>query len=86
MWTIQQTLARCSYVSKETVKAGIDLKSKKIMPIHWGTFKLAMHPWNEPAIEVYNESKKKNIDILIPENWEEIKLDFATKRLIFWWK
>ena len=56
------------------------------MPIHWGTFKLAMHPWNEPAIEVYNESKKKNIDILIPKIGREIKLDFATKRLIFWWK
>ena len=44
---------------KETVKAGIDLKSKIIMPIHWGAFKLAMHSWNEPAIEVYNEAKEK---------------------------
>ena len=71
---------------EETVKAGLDLKSKKIIPIHWGAFKLAMHSWNEPAIEVYNESKRKNIDILIPKIGEEIRIDSVSKEVNFWWK
>ena len=71
---------------KETVKAGLDLKSKKIIPIHWGAFKLAMHPWNEPAIEVYNESKRKNIDILIPKIGKAIQVDSVSKEVDFWWK
>ena len=71
---------------KETVKAGMDLKSKKIIPIHWGAFKLAMHSWNQPAIEVYNESLRKNMDILIPKIGEVIKVDSVSKEVNFWWK
>ena len=71
---------------KETVKAGMDLKSKKIIPIHWGAFKLAMHSWNQPAIEVYNESLRKNMDILIPKIGEVIKVDSVSKEVNFWRK
>ena len=71
---------------EETVKAGMDLKSKKIMPIHWGAFKLAMHSWNEPAIEVYNQSNRKNVDVLIPKIGEEIRVDSVSKEVNFWWK
>ena len=45
-----------------------------------------MHSWNEPAIEVYNETKRKNIDVLIPKIGEEIKLDSASKDIDLWWK
>ena len=71
---------------EETVKAGIDLKSKKIIPIHWGAFKLAMHPWNEPAIAVFNESQKKNINLQIPKIGEPIELDSTSSEMDFWWK
>ncbi len=70
---------------KETVKAGIDLKSKKIIPIHWGAFKLAMHPWNEPAIEVLKESKEKNIIVEIPKIGEPITVDSFDQEIDNWW-
>jgi L-ascorbate metabolism protein UlaG (beta-lactamase superfamily) len=34
---------------EQTVQAGIDLKAKAILPVHWGKFTLAYHPWNEPV-------------------------------------
>ena len=71
---------------QETVKAGIDLKSKKIIPIHWGAFKLALHSWNEPAIEVFNEAKRKNINLQIPKIGEAIKIDSVSRAFDFWWK
>ncbi len=33
---------------ENTVQAGVDLKTKVLMPVHWGKFKLALHPWREP--------------------------------------
>lgn len=70
---------------KETVKAGIDLNSKKIIPIHWGAFKLAMHPWNEPAIDVLNESKKRNLNVEIPKIGEPIIIDSLIRKIDYWW-
>lgn len=33
----------------EIPQAMADLKTKTFMPIHWGAFKLALHPWTEPV-------------------------------------
>jgi L-ascorbate metabolism protein UlaG (beta-lactamase superfamily) len=33
---------------EETAQAHLDLQGKVLHPIHWGTFNLALHPWNEP--------------------------------------
>lgn len=37
---------------EQTVQAAIDLKAKALLPVHWGKFKLGMHPWNEPINRV----------------------------------
>jgi L-ascorbate metabolism protein UlaG (beta-lactamase superfamily) len=70
----------------ETVQAGIDLKSKKIIPIHWGAFKLALHPWNEPAINVIKEAQLKNLKIEIPKIGAFIYKDTTQKDSIPWWE
>ena len=70
---------------EETVRAGKDLRAKKIIPIHWGAFKLAMHPWNEPVIRAVNAAKKENMKIEVPVIGESIVLDTLTKPLNVWW-
>lgn len=37
---------------EETVQAALDLKAKALMPVHWGKFRLGMHPWDEPVKRV----------------------------------
>lgn len=37
---------------EQTVQAAQELKAKKLMPVHWAKFSLAMHPWNEPIRQV----------------------------------
>jgi L-ascorbate metabolism protein UlaG (beta-lactamase superfamily) len=51
---------------ENAVQANIDLKGKLLMPIHWGTFSLALHPWTEPVERVIKEAKKKDVPLLIP--------------------
>ena len=71
---------------KQTIQAGIDLEATKIVPIHWGAFKLAMHSWNEPAIEVFKEAKKRNVRIEIPKIGEAIALHSNNLETNTWWE
>ena len=47
--------------------ANLALKGKLMMPIHWGTFNLALHDWYEPIERLLQLAKTKKIDLFIPE-------------------
>lgn len=57
---------------EESVKAGKILKSKIIMPIHWATFNLASHPWDDPVERFTKEADKQNIKYITPKIGETI--------------
>lgn len=44
---------------EETVQAAIDLKAKTLLPVHWGKFRLGMHPWNEPIQRILANVKER---------------------------
>ncbi|WP_231424556.1 MULTISPECIES: MBL fold metallo-hydrolase [Pedobacter] len=69
---------------EETVQAAIDLNAKVLMPVHWGKFSLAMHPWDDSIKRVINEADKKQMPVVTPQLGESIVLD--TKMPAFkWW-
>lgn len=47
--------------------AHLALKGKLMMPIHWGTFNLALHAWYEPIERLLQYAKDKKIELFIPE-------------------
>ena len=51
---------------EEVVQAARDLGAKKLMPVHWGKFSLALHPWNEPIKRVVAEAAKMQQHITTP--------------------
>ena len=48
------------------VQAHQDVNGKIMLPIHWGTFNLAFHPWKEPAERLLEAVKQKDIQLLLP--------------------
>ena len=69
---------------EEAVQAHIDLKGKLLFPIHWATFNLALHSWNEPAERLIFASEKENVSFVIPKPGEVVKSN--SKRVITkWW-
>jgi L-ascorbate metabolism protein UlaG (beta-lactamase superfamily) len=60
---------------EQTVLAGIDLKAKLIMPIHWAAFKLAFHTWTDPIERVTKKAKEMNMPIATPMIGEPILID-----------
>ena len=72
---------------EQTAQAGIDLKAKKIMPIHWGAFKLAVHPWTESVERMTKKSEELKMDYIIPKIGESNVLEsnqqYAQEK---WWR
>jgi L-ascorbate metabolism protein UlaG (beta-lactamase superfamily) len=69
---------------EETVQAAIDLRAKALLPVHWGKFKLSMHPWNEPIQRVLDKAKEFNMPVFTPRIGEPVIMgnDFENTD---WW-
>ncbi|MGL5042883.1 MAG: MBL fold metallo-hydrolase [Culicoidibacterales bacterium] len=73
---------------QQSYQAAKDLQTKVMLPIHWGSFTLAFHPWYESVEKVLQLQAQKNDDFLIttPKIGELIDLEaenFPTDR---WWQ
>jgi len=60
---------------EETVQAGLDLRAKMVLPVHWGKFALAFHSWTEPVNRFTAEAKRLKLSYTTPMIGEEIILD-----------
>jgi L-ascorbate metabolism protein UlaG (beta-lactamase superfamily) len=47
--------------------AHLDLQGKLMMPIHWGTFNLALHDWYEPIEKLQEYAIAKKLALFVPE-------------------
>lgn len=59
---------------EQSVQAHIDLKGKVMMPIHNGTFDLAMHDWNEPMQQAMEISEQRGVTMVSPEFGQRVEL------------
>jgi L-ascorbate metabolism protein UlaG (beta-lactamase superfamily) len=69
---------------EDTVQAAVDLKAKVLMPVHWGKFSLAFHPWDEPVKRIIAKAKELNVKVTTPLIGEPVILDqsYPDKQ---WW-
>jgi len=77
--------AEIHMMPEETVQASRDLNSDLLMPIHWGKFNLALHPWKEPIERAINKGKQLNIKIITPKIGELVSVDNGLLTT-HWWK
>jgi L-ascorbate metabolism protein UlaG (beta-lactamase superfamily) len=71
---------------EKAVQAAIDLGRPLLMPIHWGTFNLAMHPWKEPVERLIAEAAKHNVELLLPAPGETIAVNKQPYNSMWWMK
>ncbi|KQS31324.1 MBL fold metallo-hydrolase [Dyadobacter sp. Leaf189] len=70
---------------EETVLAAKELNAKKLMPVHWAKFSLALHDWNEPIQRAVAEAGKQNIPLVTPLIGQKVNLD-GDQTWRQWWK
>ena len=69
---------------EETAMAAVDLGAKQMMPIHWGMFELAIHPWKEPAQRVVVKAEELHMPILTPRVGQRLSLVEPTSTEHWW--
>ncbi|WP_206997920.1 MBL fold metallo-hydrolase [Trinickia mobilis] len=70
---------------EETVQAHVDLRGRWLMPVHNGTFDLAMHRWQEPFERVTGLAAARGVALATPRMGERLDLA-APLRGERWWR
>lgn len=68
----------------QAVEAYRMLGSGVLLPIHWGTFNLAMHPWDEPAEVLMSLAHGRAIPLLLPRIGEASEPSHRTEPDPWW--
>lgn len=70
---------------EQTVQAHQDLRGRWMMPIHNGTFDLAMHAWTDPFERVTRLAADRSIALTTPMMGEQLNLS-APHEAVRWWR
>jgi L-ascorbate metabolism protein UlaG (beta-lactamase superfamily) len=62
------------------------LDPQAFLPIHWGTFRLAMHEWDQPAEVLYERGRESRTRFLMPQLGEPVEPSLASGRVQPWWR
>jgi len=65
---------------EQTWQAALDLRAAALMPVHWGKFTLALHPWDEPirrlvaAAHAAGAGAEKSLSLATPLIGQPVKV------------
>lgn len=69
---------------EQSVEAHIQLSGQTYLPIHWGTFDLALHVWTEPIERVIVAAEEKKIDYITPKIGQTTRLPCSDENQQWW--
>ncbi|NIG56167.1 MBL fold metallo-hydrolase [Chitinophaga sp. Cy-1792] len=69
----------------KAIEAHQALKGRIMLPVHWGTFNLALHPWDEPAERILPLAKEHNVTLWMPEPGATATLP-DKETISYWWR
>jgi len=70
---------------EQTAQAAIDLNAKMAMPIHCGSFVLALHSWKDPVERVTKKAQELGVNMITPKIGQQIVLNDPTVEKNNWW-
>ncbi len=60
------------------------LRAKLLLPVHWGTFNLALHGWTEPIQRLLDAAQRVGVPVVVPRLGEQIDPE-APPQVHPWW-
>ncbi|NIJ70428.1 MBL fold metallo-hydrolase [Xanthomonas sp. 60] len=59
---------------EQSLQAHLDVRGKVLMPIHNGTFDLALHPWTEPFERIAALAQQQGVELTTPRMGERLSI------------
>lgn len=69
---------------EETAQAAVDLQAKRLLPVHWAKFTLALHPWNDPIKRVVKKAAELQLPLTTPMIGEPVVLGKSYPDAVWW--
>ena len=70
---------------EQTVQAHQDLRGKRLLPIHWGAFVLALHPWADSVQRAEKAARAANVSLLAVKVGEMVPFTATNRANSTWW-
>jgi L-ascorbate metabolism protein UlaG (beta-lactamase superfamily) len=70
---------------ENALEAWAMLGKSAFLPVHWGTFSLAMHAWDEPAESLLTLGPKRGVPLVMPRLGEPVEPSHV-ERVSPWWR
>ena len=71
---------------EELVRAHVELRANLLIPIHWATFNLAFHAWNDPALRVAAEAARLGVRLAVPRPGQSLEPAALPTLDEAWWR
>ena len=68
----------------EAVEAHRAVGGETLLPVHWGTFDLALHPWDEPVKLLLEAATAESVRVIIPRPGETVSIRDWKPGLAWW--
>jgi L-ascorbate metabolism protein UlaG (beta-lactamase superfamily) len=69
---------------EQSVQAFRDVRGKRLFPVHWSTFNLAYHDWDEPIRRTVAEARRTGVEVVTPRLGEWVDADAAFRSTPWW--
>jgi L-ascorbate metabolism protein UlaG (beta-lactamase superfamily) len=69
---------------EEAVRVSRDVRARRMFPVHWSTFNLAYHDWDEPVRRAVAEARRTGVDLVTPRIGEWVDADAAFASTAWW--
>lgn len=78
------TWAEIHMSPQDAVRTHRDLRGKLLLPVHWATFNLANHAWNEPAQRFVAAAEAQQVAYVVPRPGEPVEPGVNEPRQVWW--
>ncbi|HET7527737.1 MAG TPA: MBL fold metallo-hydrolase [Burkholderiaceae bacterium] len=70
--------------AEDAVRAVREVGARRMFPLHWGTFNLAFHAWDEPIKRTLAAARASGVEVVTPRLGEIVDADAAFSSTAWW--
>lgn len=78
--------AKIHMFPEETVQAGIDAGAEWLIPVHWGSFSICHHAWDDPIRRVTAAAENRGLPLATPQIGQTVEYSNIASYTERWWE
>ncbi len=71
---------------EQGIQTHLDVRADTMIPVHWGTFNLAFHPWAEPMERLQAEAERRGVTVVVPKPGQTVDIAHLPEDQADWWR